>query len=503
MLERVSLKQVRFRAPGLVPDARGVALGQRVALLLPSIDRLVGFLRLYAEHSSLDDLLPQLRILRVRTPVSAVELVVMAAAESSYRADRIQKLGRVMGGLCFTGSTKHFVQYRDEASPLGYDVTELHTADADLVFYAGSFTQAYKREGELSLGELVFRVQLERVPGQPDLSEESALYLQIRRGLGQPVLRYLWRSHVACEATLCEPPPGAFDPEMAWWLVRVRELPARMLRLFMSTPGISLHRPVAANVAVEVGYRHPIHLESCSQLFAADQFYLFSGREGRAHVLGGPLEFIAGDRFVKTGWSLAAEAPKEGPLAVVEPPPIAVSIRLEPTASPPRRVTAALVPWEQAGWLKKLVYALPPTLLAGHRMAATSRLLVLVADRSLDVVPLGLPMQQLAQGLYVPVGYELVPRTSPEVVQTQVGAGAERLVFFAPFLPAPLLVENAALHPLERRLLAQIEVEPARSDARAQPPAPRGEPEMVATPLGPFALWGWGDGPPSSSEPST
>ncbi len=51
MIERVALHQTRFHAPGLAPDARGVAIGQKLAILFSSLDRLVGFFRIYSEQA--------------------------------------------------------------------------------------------------------------------------------------------------------------------------------------------------------------------------------------------------------------------------------------------------------------------------------------------------------------------------------------------------------------------------------------------------------------------
>ena len=46
MLDRVAVHQTRLRTPGLGLDAKGVALGAKGLVLLPSIDRLVAFLAL-------------------------------------------------------------------------------------------------------------------------------------------------------------------------------------------------------------------------------------------------------------------------------------------------------------------------------------------------------------------------------------------------------------------------------------------------------------------------
>ena len=164
MLERAALHQTRFRTPGVTPDARGVVMGQKGVVLFPSIDRLVAFLRAYGDEGSLDELLPSLVIRRLITPLKTRELMLSITAESSYRMDRIGGVAKLAGGLVFTGTSRHFVKYRDTGSPLGYDVQELLDQPADLVLYHDSFRQAYSFDREIRFRDLVFKLNPYRVP---------------------------------------------------------------------------------------------------------------------------------------------------------------------------------------------------------------------------------------------------------------------------------------------------------------------------------------------------
>src|SRR5581483_10130494 len=136
MLENVALHQTRFNTPGVQPDNRGIVLGKQGALLFSSVDRLVGFFRVFCDESSMDDLLPKLKIHQVLSPLQSRELLVLFHATSSYLMDRAGRIAGLFGGLAFTGSGKHYVKYRDGASPLGYDIAALHGDPADFVLYA-------------------------------------------------------------------------------------------------------------------------------------------------------------------------------------------------------------------------------------------------------------------------------------------------------------------------------------------------------------------------------
>ena len=87
MLERIALHQTRLRTPGLGLDAKGVALGAKGLVLLPSIDRLVALLSVYTREHSLEDLMPSLEIHLVRSKLGTREITFVFSAESSDRVD--------------------------------------------------------------------------------------------------------------------------------------------------------------------------------------------------------------------------------------------------------------------------------------------------------------------------------------------------------------------------------------------------------------------------------
>src|SRR5580704_5954349 len=151
MLDRVAVHQTRLRTPGLGLDAKGIALGAKGLVLLPSIDRLVAWLALYTRDRSLEDLLPSLEIQLVRSKLGTREIAIVMAAESSDRMDRAADVARIVGGFTLTGTSRHFVQYRDASAPFGYDAPELLASDAHLALYHEKFTQLYDVERPIDL----------------------------------------------------------------------------------------------------------------------------------------------------------------------------------------------------------------------------------------------------------------------------------------------------------------------------------------------------------------
>ena len=144
MLERIALHQTRLRTPGLGLEGKGVALGAKGLVLLPSLDRLVAWLSVYTREHSLEDLMASLAIQIVKSKLGTREITLSFAAESADRMDRVSETARLVGGFAFTGTSRHFVQYRDAAAPFGYDATQLISTDAALVLYHDRFTQVYE-----------------------------------------------------------------------------------------------------------------------------------------------------------------------------------------------------------------------------------------------------------------------------------------------------------------------------------------------------------------------
>jgi hypothetical protein len=496
MLEHVALNQTRFNTPGVSPDNRGVLLGKQGGLLFSSVDRLVGFFRVFCDESSMEDLLPKLKIHQVRTPLESREFLVFFHASTSYLLDRAARIASLFGGLSFTGSSKHYVKYRDNASPLGYDIAALSGDTADFVLYADTFTQGYQRLKDVGFESLVYRLSLRRIPGE-DHTERELLWLTVRQGLSRSVLLYLWRNRVRCEASQIEAQSagGTFGQSGSQLLVRVHDLPERMLTLFLKVPGIEVHRPVGDNCVVEVGFRHPFRLESCAAVFEKDKFYVFSGGRDAVDILGSLPPLVPGHDLVGGGFDLGERAEPRAWVGA-QPEKLEVQLKLVPSPGARRRVTATLVSWQQASWLKRLVYALPPTLLATYRVAAINEGLFIIGDHGIDGLPIGEMFQEAAPSIYAPLGHEFLPRVGAQVLTEHVGGVANRYVVFPLGAEKPLALEHGLFEPLGRRALARMEAEPRLRDERLPLPRTVTPATVVNEDAGALPLWGFrGDQP--------
>src|SRR5688572_11741221 len=435
-LEHVAQGQTRFFTPGVAPDPRGILLGRFALMTFATLEGAVSWFRLYSSEASLDELLANLTITKCKTALGGREIVVQIPAVSSYAADRSARLCRLVGGAVYTGTAKHYVKYRDDRSPYGYDAVDIGAMPAatDFMVHGDEFAQAYQREGDLPFAKLLFRLSIRKLPGgeQLDTEDRGDLFLAVARGLSEGIIRYLWRNRVEAQAGLFAPgSTSAFDDrsrDRGYMLIRVRNLPERILALFIGTPGIDVFRPAGASAAVAVGYQHPIDLASCSSVFPPETFHVFWPND-RVDVLPGPIALS--DIADLTRVDLELERPKDprphggGPVES-----IGVELKLAASMGPPRRVMATLIPLAHAQRLKRILFALPPVSLRGHRVAATDRGILVIGSENLDVIPLGQLLCELTPGLLVPLGMDVVPRVSADVLARALGHQAGVVTVF-------------------------------------------------------------------------
>ncbi|MGE0397933.1 MAG: hypothetical protein AB7T06_14635 [Kofleriaceae bacterium] len=497
-LEHVAQGQTRFFTPGVAPDPRGILLGRFIVMTFATLEGAVSWFRLYSSEASLDELLANLTITKCKTALGGREIVVQVPAVSSYAADRAARLCRLVGGGVYTGTAKHFVKYRDDRSPYGYDAVDIGAmpASTDFMVHGDEFAQGYVREGELPFAKLLFRLSIRKLPGGENLDADDRgdLYLAVARGLSEGIIRYLWRNRVEAQAGLFTPgSTSAFDDrggDRGYMLIHVRGLPERILQLFMGTPGIDVFRPAGTSAAVAVGYAHPIDLGSCASVFPADTFHMFWPGD-RVDVLPGPIELS--DIADLTSVDLELDRPRDPTQhSGKAPEPIGVELKLAASMGPPRRVVATLIPVAHGNRLKRILFALPPVSLRGHRVAATDRGILVVGSENLDVIPLGQLLSELTPGLLVPLGMDVVPRVTPEVLARALGHAPGIVTVFTTD-GKPFQVAESAFQTLERRSLAKMEVDRAESlDYAAEAPA---DAQVVNDSVGRFALWGYPDAP--------
>lgn len=445
-LVRVALHQSRLVAPGLSLDARGVAIGPSGLVLFASVDRLVSFLAALSREGPLDELELTARIVRSKlgNRAAAIELPL----PSSDRLDALTSTAALVDAHVFTGAGRHWVEAPGPSAPFGFDLTELEPVNEGFVVYHRAYVQAFVPERTIDLARLVLR--LEPYP-DPSAVPRGACLLLAEWGLGGMLISYLARSGVRARVGVVQQPPETplDDEPVRHVLVEVDELPPRMAPLFRTTPGLVTFVPVAAGAAVEAGYSHPVSLGALAA-FRGPGLALIRGRGERPIVMDAmptfaPVEALA---RVRVGDTTPLEA-----RADAAPPAMQIALGLVPSLRPLSDVTASWIEAPDLPLLRRMLYAMPRTMLEGSQIAIAKEGAFIRAARGTDPLPLGVPYRSLLPALYAPAGHDPVPAVSPEVLAAAVDAPPGHVVLLRPGA-TPLAIDEQAFVPLARAVLA-------------------------------------------------
>jgi hypothetical protein len=320
------------------------------------------------------------------------------------------------------------------------------------------------------------------------VDEGGPRYIVAEQGLGAALIHYFVRSRVDGEVAVAEwPPATAFDEgPVRRHVMRIPELPARMRPLLRSTPGITTFLPQGPGVAVEIGYRHPVALRACP-VFEANGLVLVRGRGDEPWVLErtpqmGDLRAFARVELRSAGPD-ASIAVKTGTPAAVRVP-----LRVMPSPSPWKNVTASWIGPAQLPLLRRIAYALPTQTIQRTTIAVSEHGAFLRCSSGIEAIPLGVFFVEYHPNLFIPAGYDVTPAVAPEVLYRALGAPASQVMFISTDARA-VAVDEGAFSPLETALLEAKPWEPVVAEAieRALQEAPV---DLRLQPLGAFPLRG-------------
>jgi hypothetical protein len=356
---------------------------------------------------------------------------------------------------------------------------------------------ALREEGELPLERLLLRLSLRRRPGGVAAALEAgsgSLHVAARRALGHVLVDFLFRSRVPARVAICETArASAFGGGRTFWLFRLAAVPPRLLGLLARTPGLVPYVQVLDDVLVEAAHEHPVHLASCRTVFRSDRLLLLSPPPHPAMEISPRPTLVALEDLVKVAVRSAEEsvAPAD---ARGQPSTVEVNLRLERVPGQPARPRAALVPWSQAVWLRRLLFALPQLALRSYQVTFVRAGVLLLAPERIEGIPFGQLLEEAAPGVLVPVGMRLRPALSRDLLVERLGLTQGALCVFPDQGAAPFRVAAAQLEPLERRALARTDLPWAPDAGRVIMPSASVDagppPEIENELLGVLPLWG-------------
>jgi hypothetical protein len=429
MLQKVAIHQTRLRVPGVGLDARGVCLGAKGLILLPSIDRAVAFLAIYTREVSLTHVLDDSSIQLVRSKLGAREVALIFQAPTSDMLDRLADIGRLTGGFTFTGTSRHFVQFRDRAAPFGYDAAELLAQSADLCLYHSSFSQAYDLEREVDFRHLVLTLEPST---DPRPTEPERAWVLAKPALGPALCRHFVSAGLAAQVCCIEAATSVgLERQLApEWLFRLSALPQRAFGLLTRTPGLDLFVERAPGALVQYGFEHPFELSACP-VFQQGELVLFHGArpKWRPPRLVDQVPVMADVRTLVEPYVADLDAVPTT-LAANQPTRLPVRVRLVPSATASRHVGAARLVGPGQGYLRKLAYLFGPETIRSTRIAATDHGVFVLVSSAPEGALLGELYADLTERCFIPLGCDLAPRMDASRLLEAMGVPSDQLVFF-------------------------------------------------------------------------
>jgi hypothetical protein len=249
---------------------------------------------------------------------------------------------------------------------------------------------------------------------------------------------------------------------------------------------VTLFTPDGERAAVEFGHRHPIPLSACAPLFGSEELVLFRAGGGAAIALSSRPPFVD----VQAVTSLATN----GPEPVVNARTQAVSgsfalpLRLVPTGSAPKRVSAVVIPLKEQETLGRILSVLPPTMLARIQVAFTEQSIYLYGPDAASTVPMGLLFEEVGDGVLVPLGWGLNPPIPSEVLRQLANVGSDVRLFVVGGQRPITSIPVRAFEPATRVLLADL---PVYDESVIAPPldAEVALPDLWPVPPGSLTAW--------------
>lgn len=518
LLEPVAAGQTRFRMQGLVPDARGIAVGREALCVFETLDRLVGFIGAYSDAASLDELLPSLTIERGRRSAGGSAIILRCAVSDSYEIDRLAKLAAMTRGRIYTGSGSVFVRARSLRVPFGYDlavpITELGGASPHGVYAVDmEFASEFVELSGIDPVELIQGLPLTQVPlplrGVGAELERFGLaklaLVLIAPGISTRVLQYLWHRRVTFRAVSIELERDAH----AATLLRIEQPSGELVDILHRIPGVEIFRSVSERAAVEIGWEHPIRLAAADSCLPGSEMYLFRGRVGRVERLATAPRFIDGRHLVQAHEGARVVDVATASIAPLEQ--LEIQLELERTQQP-SEARAALVRWKDMEVVRRLIYLVPPSALAAARVVPLREGLFIISGMRAhsgggfaggsgfelvagSYIPVGARYGEVAPNVLIPDGYDVRPRVRPELIRQLLGLDDDDFAVYLDPQSTPVRVRSSQFVHLDAAVIGSMETTsfaPLDTVSTASAPA-----SLSNRKLGRFALWGFRGGTPN------
>lgn len=454
------------RFPGLAVDGRGILAGPEGIVWLPAgpeqFNRLVRLLSFLSQATPLPG---QVRLLHRKEGGDSLVWLSPVEGQHPHRSifyDIAAAAARLVDGRVYVGRGRHFIQYRDDAGPHGYDAPDFKADGSEesllLVARWGSRRFDLADFEERPLAELARRLSPQPAATGP-LPER--LYALAPSPLYPLLARYFRAHHLRYGLTRLQASSG----ELLLFEIAPRpEAPAgpvvpRFILDYLSRlPRLALLRTAyqagQQRLLLQWGHRYPLRLDHLAGAFGPEDMILLIAEPYPNLKISPAPPFFDGDQL------MAVHAPR--PQAVEMAPQSAagvpdlklpVLLRADPGPSPP--IAALILSAQELIWLRQLLYRLPGEALGAYSLCqGRDQAVLLGGERPIEGIPFGTPLRRLSDSeLFIPLRSRFAPDLPWPLLRQAVEIEPEVYTFITADYRLDLPADW--FHPLSRALVAE------------------------------------------------
>lgn len=497
MLQAVAPHRLHFELRGLFQDSHDIVVGKEVVIPLLGLERAVAFFRLLSAEGSLSNLFPQLRIDVARNALGTALHLARLPVSDSVLIDCLARIARTVGSSVCVGVDNHFVAYRDQDGPFGYDLAEPSTSKADVVLHFRYHGMECTVERTLKPLEILLQHHLLAQPHGAVLqlgrnpSFLERLYVCCAAGILPRLVRRLFSLGLRGELVLPDSLPPVNDsdgPHLTDPLICLHAPPQAEAINLLKLPSVRLFYEEAPHLLIELGFVHPMAMSAMADLFSDEHLHLFlGGRRGCSRVLR-PIR-VPFERFI----SLAPFQPGLSPAPADVPPvakppkvPFRYRLVLRDRAATPPDMKGVHIPWSKFMILQKLFNLISGDALSEILCIDLPSGLFCFGNSEVLYLCMGTPFSLLAPRIYAPSHLRLFPDVTVKLLQKLIVQTTDRILIFEKTEGPPTQIPIDKAIKLIDRLVLPLKFNPDLSG----PPYSRHETILNFTPLTrSYSIW--------------
>ncbi|ETR70526.1 MAG: hypothetical protein OMM_03181 [Candidatus Magnetoglobus multicellularis str. Araruama] len=371
-------------------------------------------------------------------------------------------------GYLYIGDKNHYICYRNNEAPRGYDVLNIKKIEEKENFYlidtSGTKVFSKKELNTLPLEQVILKIRPDlnknyNLPSNIFALVKPALYKMLSRYFRNHNLNYKLAKFISSKNQLLIlyeifPRSNAPTGEI---------IPAFVLSYLCDLPFCSIFTKEYSlknrHILVEWKMRNPCMLENIADIFPENSITLFTTSIDFPNMIISPSPtFFSGDDLIKINISQTSHI-KLSSVNNDNGLKMEIPVRIIPDTGRLLKSNAIILDKIEKNWVQKLLYRLPYELFESVQVCFGKDYGILKADElPIDLIPFGRHMQKFqGSNLYIPIGTKLMPDLPYKPIADNLNLKQDTLTFLC--IDFRLDVLEKEFSPLSLKLISESNYE--------------------------------------------